>query len=536
MFHDLLEPFAKEFSGKRAWRMVSELWQFRNTVMTPGLRDACRYCVRRFREAGADSARTIPYPADGKTKYGATTMPLEWRPRSATLSIVRPTEHARRLTSFEEEALSLVCRSARTPKGGVEAQVVIVRDGTQADHYEGLNVRGKIVLTERQASAVARLAKQQGAVGIISDTFDRPRMRGYPPPREAMDGPDAVQWSCLRDDPATKGMWGFVLSPRMGQRLRRLIEENESPVILRAEVDAESVPGHSDVVDAVVRGKGQEELWVLAHISEPGAYDNASGLATSIEIARTIKALVAGKAIPPPARTIRFLFSTEVTGFLPYLEQHKRKWPRVLAGLCLDSVGVDMGKVGGEFIIFRSPDYAPSFVEHLMAEITEVAVHMSADRFGEDNYSLFPWRHEDFWGNDAFIVDPYFDIPTPQVSCWPYPHYHTSQDRPEYISPDNLARTGVICGAFLHFLACAGPREAAWLSALTAAKARERMADKVRAEVLEQADKLPEKKTRAALVAAARKIEQCAEYYGAVGRDAALQPGESPRRPRHPTR
>ncbi len=95
MFHHLLEPFAREFSGKRAWRMVSELWQFRNTVVSPGLTEASRYCVDRFREAGADTVRMVSYKADGKTKYGATTIPREW----SSVRTSRFSENGRRCES-----------------------------------------------------------------------------------------------------------------------------------------------------------------------------------------------------------------------------------------------------------------------------------------------------------------------------------------------------------------------------------------------------------------------------------------------------
>ena len=505
---------------------MSRLWQFRNTVMTPGLREACRYCVHRFQENGVAEAQVIPYPADGKTRYGYhAPMPLEWEARSATLRIVEPKEQACRLAAYEEERLSLACRSAATIKGGVTAQVVIVKDGTRPEHYQGLNVKGKIVMTDRQAGAIAVHAAKAGAIGIVSDTFDRPRMPGQEAPvRENFDGPDAVQWTCLSGSAETKRLFGFVLSPRMGARLRRLIETGGKPVMLHAEVDARSYPGHSDVVDAAVRGTGEGELWVLAHISEPGAYDNASGVAVSMEIARTLETMIRKGTLPRPKRTIRFLFSTEVTGFLPYLEQRKSAWPKVLAGLCIDSVGVDMGKIGGEFIIYRAPESAPSFMEHLAAEIAEAVHNMRFDLFGENNYALWPWRLAPFWGNDAFITDNYFDIPTPQLSCWPYRYYHTSMDLPEFISPDNLARTGVMCAALLYSLADAGPREAALISALTAAKAKARIADELNAEVLRQEKAVSDKRDASVLAEAAAKLEQCAHYYDLLEREATLQP------------
>lgn len=525
MFQHLLKPIAREFSGKRAWLDVSRLWQFRNTVMTPGLREACRFCVERFGENGVE-ARMVPYPADGKTRFGYhPPMPREWEAKSATLSIVKPTEHAQRLTSHGEDGLALCSRSAATPKGGIIAQVVILSDGTREEHYHGRNVKGKIVMTNRQAAAVASLAAKHGAVGIITDTCDRPRMPGYEPPtREIFDGPDAVQWNCLRGSGDTAHLFGFVLSPRIGARLRALVQAGGKPVMVHAEVDARSFKGHSDVVDAVVRGtRPDEELWVLAHISEPGAYDNASGLAVCMEMGRTLEVLFQKRILPRPKRSMRFLFSTEVTGFLPYLEEHKKKWPKVLAGLCIDSVGVDMGKIGGEFVIFRSPDYAPSFIEHLTTEIAEAVHNMRTDYFGDDNYALWPWRMEEFWGNDAFIADPYFDIPTPQLSCWPYRYYHTSKDLPEYISADNLARTGVMCAALFYFLANAGAREAGWVSALTAQKMKERTSAALNAEALRLESGLKSKRSRKALAEASTKLSRCAEYYGLMGCEAAAQ-------------
>ena len=535
MFHPLLEPIARELSGRRAWLDVSRLWHFRNTVCTPSLRQACRYCVDRFKANGIAGARIIPYKADGKTTYGQTVLAPEWECTTATLRIVAPPEHAQRLTSFEENALAIMDHSAATPKQGVCAELVVLDDGTKPEHYKGLRVRGKIVLTARQGRAVAALAKARGAIGIISDTIDRPAMPNYPKPmREGFDAPDAVQWNTLSGTDATQGLFGFVLSPRVGARLRELAKTQK--VVLEAHVDARSFAGHSDVVDAVVKGSGNEELWVLAHISEPGAYDNASGLAVSIEIARTLNTMVRSGVLPPMRRSVRFLFSTEVSGFMPYLEQHRARLARVVAGLCIDSVGVDMGKVGGEFVIFRSPDYAPSYIEDLLAEITEAVVHMRSDLFGDDNYALFPWRHEPFWGNDAFITDPYFDVPTAQLSCWPYPYYHTSQDMPQYVSPDNLARTGVVCATFLHVLACAAEDEACWLSALTAGKAKTRIADALRHEVLRLRQQMHARPRRAEVAAAMARLGQCREYHAAVECARAGQPATLAKRMSTPKR
>jgi len=527
MFDHLLKPIANEFSGKRAWLDVNRLWQFRNTVCTPTMREACRYCVGRFRANGLSGARMVPYAADGETAHGVTVLPPEWDPRSATLDIVQPAAHARRVTSLEENVLALMSRSGPTPGNGIEAELVVLNDGTKPEHYEGLDVKGKLVMTERQGYGVAALARERGAVGIVSDTFDRPAPAFHERPmRESFDAPDAVQWNCLPGVGPTRGMFGFVVSPRIGQRLRRLVAESSAPVVLRAHVDARLFKGHSDVVDAVVKGRGREELWVLAHISEPGAYDNASGLAVSIEIARTLKALVRSGALPPMKRSVRFLFSTEVSGFMPYLEERRSRLPQVAAGLCIDSVGVDLGAgAAGQFMIYQSPDYAASYIEDLLGEIAERISDMRTDWFGEDNYSVMPWRYEPFWGNDAFVTDPYYDIPTAQLSCWPYRYYHTSQDMPHCLSPDNLARSGVLCATFLYFLACAGEDEARWLSSLSAAKGKTRVADALHAELWRQRDAWGEgRPSPAKLTASAGGIRQCRHYFASAEADRVRQP------------
>ena len=72
----------------------------------------------------------------------------------------------------------------------------------------------------------------------------------------------------------------------------------------------------------LIAGEGdpQEEVWSIAHSAEPGAVDNASGVAASIEIARAICGLAAARRLPPARRTIRLLAGYECYGFFNYVE------------------------------------------------------------------------------------------------------------------------------------------------------------------------------------------------------------------------
>ena len=48
----------------------------------------------------------------------------------------------------------------------------------------------------------------------------------------------------------------------------------------------------------------QERIVLTAHVQEPGANDNASGVATLVEMARALRLGIASGQIPPPKRTL----------------------------------------------------------------------------------------------------------------------------------------------------------------------------------------------------------------------------------------
>jgi hypothetical protein len=116
----------------------------------------------------------------------------------------------------------------------------------------------------------------------------------------------------------------------------------------------------------------------------------------------------------------------------------------------------------------RTPDACPSFANHFM----EWTFGFVADRFvrpetaaKEPYYSAFD---ADYWGNDCFLSDPVIGVPTLGFIDWPDRFYHTSLDVPDHIDPASIARFGTICGTMAVFLAAAGPREARWLTEVTA--------------------------------------------------------------------
>ncbi len=484
MIRWILDAVIDEFNAGLCLRDIANHWACRCTVPGPGMRQAGEILVRRYLENGAASAELIPYPADDRTTFlDGSRNQLEWRPSGASLSVVGPGGYT--ICRYDDQPLCLICYSVATPPDGSEAEVVVHTGALPIDEVVEGQWAGRIVLVDQFPWTVAAAVGKSGAIGLVSDCVCPPWLAQHPPVREPEDVPDLVMWTIFsgrRDQPQ---LFGFNLSPRQGRRLRKLIAGSAEPVRLRAVVAAETVEGSSDFVHATLPGSdlADEEIWVLAHLSEPGARDNASGCCVSLELLRALGQLTSAGVLPPLRRTIRFMHGVEVSGFLPYLEARQADWGKVAAGLCADSLAEDFGACGGEMVLFRSPETNASFVDGLVQTLLDLLAKEPVQRFTADNYDTFPWHTEPFFGNDAFISAGYFDIPTPQLSAWPDRDYHSNQDTPDTISDGALARAGALTGAFLYLLANAGAAEARWLGALAAQDFKARIAEAVRQAV-----------------------------------------------------
>lgn len=521
MFRHAMDAIISELHLGRCLRDIAQFWACRSTVPGPGLTAAAQFLQRRYAENGVPAPEIIPYPADDRTEsIDGQRNPLAWTPRDARLEVVAPAGGMGVICRYDDEPLCLVCNSTPTPAGGVEAELVVRSGPLSVTRIVAGELRGKILLSDQPPGSVQAAATKAGAVGVISDCVCPPWLASHPPVREPEDEPDLVMWTIFsgrRDEPP---LFGFNLSARQGRRLRQLIASSDAPVILRAWVDCDLAPGTSELVHAAVPGTdlAAEEVWVLAHLSEPGARDNASGCCLSLELARTLLTLTGNGTLPPLRRTVRFMHAVEVSGFLPYLAENLGRLPCVVAGLCLDSVGQSFRLCGGEMVMFRSPEEAPSFVDGLMEELLTAAAAEPVGRFTTDNYAIFPWHCEPFWGNDAFISDGFFGIPTPQMSNWPDRFYHSSKDRPEGMCENTLGRAAATAGAYLHLLATAGATEARWLGCLAATDYKRRMATAIA------------RRTKTALCEdtpdeAARRMVSELRHLGLQAQDAVVQAG-----------
>ncbi|MFQ5812497.1 MAG: DUF4910 domain-containing protein [Anaerolineae bacterium] len=485
MFKTAFEAIREEFSGQAAKSYVIDIARYHRMQASPGFRRAAHYCLERLREAGVE-AEILSFPADDTTQYWSARMFQEWEATEATLHLVEPEDEQRKLADFRDCPISLIQRSA--PFEG-EAEVVLLEDGEEEADYEGLHLKGKVVLTKGDLNRVRELAvEKRGAVGIISDG-----MRETPPVRARMDVPDALQYTSFWWTGQEKKCFGFVLSPREGEKLRRLIkkraQDGEPPVKVRAKVVSRLYDGEIEVVSALIPGETSQEVVIVAHLCHPrpSANDNASGSAAALEIARTLQKLVDGEKLAQPKRGIRFLWVPEMTGTYAYLATHEDEIEYLVAGLNLDMVGQNQELCGSSFLIECPPQALPSFAPVLLARLREEFLGETSALGGTGEYALFRHAVIPFsGGSDHYILsDPSVGVPTPMIIQWPDKFYHTSQDTPDKVDPAMLGRMGSLAATYAYFLANAGQDEATWLGYEMAARFKRDLVQFVQEKVTE---------------------------------------------------
>ncbi|HDN80277.1 MAG TPA: DUF4910 domain-containing protein, partial [Chloroflexi bacterium] len=312
----LISLVRENFSGPATKRHIEHIAQFHRIQASPGYRQAAQYCLEKLQEAGVE-ARIHSYAANEEISYWTQQGFQEWDVSEAWCCLVEPEEARGKLADFRDNPFSLIQRSASFEG---EAEVVLLEDGEELADYEGLNVEGKVVLTKGDVRRVHRLAVEKfGALGLLYDG-----MRSAPPVRERIDLPDARQYTSFWWGKGDKRCFGFVLTPRQGEKLRSRLKKGEK-VVVRAKVNARFYDGAFEVVEAVIPGHTDEWVLLLAHLCHPApsANDNASGAATILEIAITLKKLIEEGKLEVPKRGIRFLWVPEMTGTYAYLASNE---------------------------------------------------------------------------------------------------------------------------------------------------------------------------------------------------------------------
>lgn len=458
MVKNLVGKIEKELSGERAKDYVAEIIQHHRIQASPGFRAAAQYVAGLLNEYGVKN-EILSFPSDGKTFYWASLNPQEWAATDATLELIEP--ETRELADFQKNKISLIQRSA--PVKEVISEVVLLEDGERREDCRGLNIKGKIVMTKGTIDRVHDLAVNEfGAVGIIYDgIWDLPKVRGR------FDIPDALQYTSFWWRAGDKKCFGFVLSPKQGEAIRQLFKQGKK-VKVKASVKSRLYNGKVEVVSALIPGKTDKEILLVAHLChpQPSANDNASGSGCLLEIARTLKQLIQTKQLEKPKRSIRLLWVPEMTGTYCYLATNPKRIKKTVAALNLDMVGQNQDLCKSSFLMENPPLAMPSYSVELLERVRELLIPEVATHGSMGGYALFRYAVTPFsGGSDHYILsDPTVGIPCPMLIQWPDIFYHTSMDTLEKVDPKSLKTVGTISAAYAYFLANASDAEAQWLA------------------------------------------------------------------------
>ena len=467
---DTPENVRAAFSGDNAYDTTAFVEQFWRLPGNAGFDASIHRVEAILKEAGyIEQSAAGP---DDRLVYRIERRDLPrptWEPVRASLTIVgddRPL-----LDTATNRNLPLINANS-TPAGGAEAELLDL-GAARDDAFDGVDVAGTIVMAEASPWWLYREAIQKrGAVGMLCYSipdFNRPA-----------EHPRSIPFGGMPHDPAGKA-WGLMLSHGAHETLKRRLEAGR--VTVRVEIETKIYESQELTLIAQVRGSVApvEEFVFSAHVQEPGANDNASGVGCQAEMARVAAELLKAGRVDP-GRTITFLWGDEITSTRRYVEETAARGGRIKWGLSLDMVGEDTAKTGGTFLIEKMPD--PSAVwprgEDKFSEWggEPITLDRMMPHFFND-YIINRCREQaaatgwvvgtnPFEGGSDHV--PFLRAGIPGVLLWHFTdvYYHTDGDRIGMVSKATLTNVGV----------------SALVAGLTLASADETVATAIRDEVV----------------------------------------------------
>jgi hypothetical protein len=256
----------------------------------------------------------------------------------------------------ERDRVALCINSFGTPEGGLVAPFVDVGRGAAEADYAGKDIKGAIVLGD---APVGRLWQQavrtRSAAGVISTDIAKYIRPADPAQFTRDEQKDVFQWGSIPYDTASRS-FGFKASWRAAQRMRERLRAGSVSLRVRVASTFHPGPNRSLVAEIPGRQRPNERIVMVAHVQEPGANDNGSGSATLYGIARALMEAIRAGAIPPPSRTLSFMWVDEIRGSRQWLTARPEEARGVQYMFALDMTGEDVSKTGGTFLIEKQPD------------------------------------------------------------------------------------------------------------------------------------------------------------------------------------
>lgn len=370
-----------------------------------------------------------------------------WEPIDGSLSLAGEAEP---LLQFSSNRNMLAINSASTIAGGVTAEVVDVGRG-RAQDFADKDLKGKIVFAEGGIAGLYTKAIRAGAIGVLSYA-----MPAYTQPEKHRNSIQFQGIPFLNPDQLETQKWGVVLSYRAKEKLKARLAQGQTLATVHIKTSIYQAEELTLIANARGTSKPDERFVFSAHVQEPGANDNASGVGTLAEMARVTARLVRDKKFAPQ-RTITFLWGDEIRSTDRYIRENPQRAQGIKWGLSLDMVGEDTAKTGGSFLIEKMPD--PSAIwtrgndkhsewggtvlkesDMVPNYFTDFLINRCRQQ-GQDNgwvVNTNPYEG----GSDH---TPFLNAKIPGLLMWHFTDvfYHTDADRLDMVSKTSMQNVGI---------------------------------------------------------------------------------------------
>ncbi|HEY9478568.1 MAG TPA: M28 family peptidase [Gemmatimonadaceae bacterium] len=448
-----------EISGDRTMNTVLELVPYQR-VRAPSEYDG------PYRESRVISqfARDFGFSNVTVEKFGPTTK--TWQPTQGELWMTTPKNI--KLFDIHDIALALASLNANWD---LEGDLVDVGPG-RAEDFEGKDVGGKFVLTSGSTRAVYDLASERGAIGVLGISAISPQ--------RATDYPTQIVSSTVNAKPNTVA---WHVTPEIRNDLAALLLRGEK-IHIRSVTRSTEVPYTQEYVHAEIPGDGStdQEVAISGHLYEglikQGANDDNSGSALILEIGRAYIKLIKEGKLPPPKRTINFQWVPEISGTNAWLEKYPEKRRNIIGTLNFDMEGIRIAQSRSYWVLQRTPDTFPSYINDIAQSMMEYIADISRERVRfrrsitgyapsqpvesiHGSKDAFYIKIDKHYGSSDHVTYMQHGIPAVMFITWPDMWYHSSEDTPDKQDPTQYKRAGAVGLGSLAVLATGTPEMAA---------------------------------------------------------------------------
>ncbi len=206
--------------------------------------------------------------------------------------------------------------------------------------------------------------------------------------------------------------WGFCIRHHDLERF-----SGEAPV--KGVIDVEFGDEPFLLGDFYMPGETEEDILFLTNICHPAQVnDSLAGLVIGLEMARQLAER------PHRRHGFRLLIVPETIGTIAWFARNEDAAARIRHAWFCEMVAHD-----NSFILQLSRQ-GDALIDRAFLSILPHYRRNGVERTG-------PFR--EVVASDEMVTNgPGFDIPTPSLTRWPYPEYHTSDDNPGIIKQENL--------------------------------------------------------------------------------------------------